>query len=389
MKFNDSLIHEYKIVSQNSTLGDVKCIVETFYDYGNVTNIKQLSSGETNYNYVIDLDKGGIEKRFFAQLYNTNKSLAALKYELGLRNHIMSSGSADLKCALCHNTKDGGYTVACECVDIGRVRYFCLFEYLEGRTLLDREEWAFGRMDDKLIRNMAKGLALFHEKAYGYRPPEGGEGGTSEFAEDLLKYRDIYLNEFPKRRSDPDLDEYYDFFEKYQPRIIELLDRYRKSYVSVKDKLPVCVCHMDPSINNWMFDDDLNVMAVCDLDFSREIMRLFDICLFYIDGFCNPNDYENCLNLDRLIAFIDAYDEAIEQVGHSKLGQITREEREVFPDIFQLVAIKFGFNNIWDVILTNGFSSCNEYNLFWGKWSKACMEFIERNMDELKKKLMK
>ena len=390
MIFNDNCLHHYTIKNQSNTIGDIKKIVATFYDLGTVKDVHRLILGETNFNYDITLEKYGKEKKCFGQLFSTAKPLKHVKHELALREYYMKNRTTDMKCALHYQTKDGGYTIICHCSEIQRERHFVLFEFIEGSSPF-RDEWAFGQIPAEMLRGAATGLANYHVGAYGFKTPVECEGSMMTYSEELKYYKKVFTEEFERCRANRPDYEYYQYFADYQDRLLEIMDRCTAGYEAMKNEIPVCICQIDTSCQNYLFDDSLQPLAICDLDWSQERLRLFDLCWFINEGLCHydHDNLTNFIDFDEVNLFLEAYDEAIEKAGGGKPGKLTAKEREMLPEIYQLVSIRCGFYNIWVYILTDNPSNKNEYNTYWGNWSKTAMEFVEEHMEEFKEKLKK
>ena len=391
MIFKDSVLKRHTIEKQYETIADIKKIVEDCYALGKVVGIKRITIGETNLSYSVTTEKDGARIKYFAQLFNAGKSLTDVKHEMSLREYFMQNTKTSLKCAEYVADKDGGYAVICDCPELGRPRYFCMFDFMAGSLFGDRDVWAFGRITYRMIDAYAKGLAWYHVGAFGYEDPPECKAYDLDYSEELVEYKRVFTEEFQKRRYNEDLAEYYEYFAGYHPRIMELLERYTDVYEKNKGELQMCICHMDPGANNYMFDENLKPIAVCDLDWAQAHLRLFDITWAILESFCafDPENITTDLDVDKCAAFIDAYDKAIEEAEGSKLYKLTVKERELIPEIFQLVSIRFGFYNPWLLILTDNPTATNEYCQFWGNWSKTAMEFVEEHMEEFKQKLMK
>lgn len=392
MEFNDDFLRSVTIEKQADTLNDIAEIVENFYDLGSVEHIEQIHIGETNFSYFVTLAQNGSGKKYFAQLYNGGKSLADVKHELALREYFMRNRKTSLKCALHYPTKDGGYTVKCYCPEIKRERYFCIFDFLEGDSLGSRDEWAFGRMTEEKYKAYATGIAYYHIGAYGFKSPVSYEESSSMSFEDELKaYKSMFTDELAKmKEKHNDLQEAYRFFTDYQPRLLELLEKYTERYETNKNDLVMCTAHMDPGANNYMFDKNLRPVGVCDLDWSQEHLRLFDITWAILETFCEY-DFENLrtnMNIDKCVDFVNAYNRAIENEGNPLPGRMTEKEKEMLPEIFQLVAMRFGFYNPLLLIATDNPTASDEYELYWGNWGKTAIEFVEDHMEEFKNKLL-
>lgn len=393
MNFDDKALQTFIIEDQRkpaNAVEDIKKIIETYYDLGKVDDVHIITVGDTNYNYYITLDKDGIKTKYFAQLFYAGKTLAEVKRDLTLRKYFMENTKSQLKCAVHYETKDGGYAVICESPQTSVPRYFCMFQFMPGNAI-DRDVWAFGRMSDEMLNGIATGIANYHIGAYGFAPPAECVGQMMDFTEELADYKKVLTEEFEKRRENVRTDPYYQDYEKYQPRLLELLDRYTANYLAAKDQLTECVCHMDPSANNYLFDDKLQAISICDLDWSQQHVRLFDISWIILEAFCDydPDEVTTNMDLDRCVALVDAYDAAIEMAGNPKPGKLSRKEREMLPEIFQLVSMRFGYYNPWLLIMQDNPSSSPEYNLYWGNWGKTAIEFVEEHMEEFKAKLLK
>ncbi|MCI8646980.1 MAG: phosphotransferase [Firmicutes bacterium] len=386
MKHKENHLYHYAITDQGNTIPDISEIVEQYYDLGDVIQVKKLDIGDTNFNYIITVKKDNAETKYFGQLFSASTSLSSVKYELALRRYFVSNSDL-MNCATACPAKDGNYMIQCICTENNRDRYFCISNFLEGR-IKKREEWAGGRMSEALLKGCAKGIARFHTGAYGFIPPKDCEDIVSDYAQELAAYKSMFTEGFEKCRQGSSYA-YYDYFAEYQPRLLEILERYTQKYLSVKDDLPVCVCHMDTSPQNYFFDDDLQPVAICDLNGSQERPRLYDLCWFINEGLCkfDADKMINSLDIDDIVTFLNAYDQAIEETGNPKPGRLTKKEREMVMEIFQLVSIKCGFAFIWEYILTDNPTNTYEFNTYWGNWTKTAVEFVEEHMEAFKNKI--
>lgn len=390
MNLKERNIQHFSIGDLNDTLPEIKRLIETHYDLGTVVNIKKLEIGETNFNYYVTMKQGNKETEYFAQLFSPAKSLKHLKYELGLRKWFMNNPKKLLKCALHCPTKEKSFAIQCDCAQNQQSRYFCMFDFLKGRTY-DYDQWAFGKMTKEMICGMAEGIASYHIMANNYMPPADCVNIMESYAEELAEYKRVFTIEYEKRKTPIGENAYYDRFGEYQPRLLELLGRYTQRYMEEKDKLTECVCHMDSGMNNYIFDDNFRPIAVCDLDWSQIRPRLFDICWLMGEGFFHydPVKITADMDTDDIATFVEAYDAAMEKAGCPAPGKLTKLEKKMIPEFFQLVAIRLGIYNIWTYIMTDNPTGSIEYNLYWGNCSIAEMEFVEQHMDEIKEKLRK
>lgn len=381
-------VHELQICDLKNTIPEIKKIIETFYEIGTVKDVKKLEIGETNGNYYLFVEKDGKDVKYFGQLFSAAKTFKDLKYEIALRNYFMETKMGMLRCALCLPTKDEGFTVKCDCIETGQTRYFCVFEFIEGITY-DYDQWAFGEMDKKMIDGLASGIARYHMTASGYEPPDDCGDVMISYADELKEYRRVFTEEFEKRKTPMGENAFYDSFGKYQPRLLELLEKYTDHYMDKKDELIHCICHMDTSGNNYIFGDNFQPIAVCDMDWSHIMPRLFDLCWLTTQSFFHY-DVETpsvSLILEDIAELLNAYDAEMEKAGNIFPGKLTALEREMFPEMFQLVAMRLGLYNILAYIMTNNPTATVEYNLYWSNCAIAEIECVEEHMDEIRQAL--
>lgn len=388
MDLKKDIVKEYNIYDLERTVDDVAQIVNDFYDLGKVEDVKKLAMGETNFNYYLQVESNGKRIKYFAQLFSSAKTLEQLKYELSLRSFFMSNNKNLLKCALPKPNENGEFVITCRCKETNQVRFFCVFDFIEGITY-DYDEWAFGKMNSNMIRGIANGIAKYHITAYDYIPPDDCRNVMTSYAEELAEYERVFTDEFEKRRTPIGKNAYYDRFAEYQPRLLELLRKYTEKYLVEKDNLPHCICHIDTSANNYIFNDEFEPIAVCDMDWSHIMPRLFDLCWLIGEGFFEYDSSvpEAKLKISDIVEFVNAYDEAITVAGNEPPGKLTSLERELLPELFQLVAIRLGLYNIWVYIMTDNPTDDVEYNLYWGNCAITEIEFVEAHMEEIKKAL--
>lgn len=389
MKLTDTNMQNFVIKNQADTINDIAEIVKTYYDKGEVLEVRKLTMGDSNFNYFVTVEEDNVHKKYFGQLFSTSKTLEDLKYELALRKYYAENAASRMKCAQVHETNNGEAAVKCECIEIGRVRYFCLFDFINGNTF-ERSTWAGGNLSLELLKGCARGIAQFHAGAYGYEAPEECKGVKLDYATDLKNYRRVFTEEFDRCRQGSTY-KYYDYFAEYQPKLLEVLEQCTNSYMEAKDELPHCMCQIDTSPQNYLFDNNMNPIGICDLDIADYRPRLYDIGWFINEGLCKFDDkaVTNSLDIEDIANFIDAYDQAMEEMGNPAPGKLTTKERELIFDIFKLVSIHCGFYYIWDYILNDNPTNTYEFNTYWGNWTKTAIEYVEKHIDEFKRRIMK
>lgn len=388
MTLKEAEMEKAFIKNLDDTLPEIKNLIEAYYDLGRVVDIKKLEIGETNFNYYVTVENKGAKVRYFAQLFSPEKTLEKLKYELGLRNYFMSRDRRLLRCALHVCTKGGGTAVECLCLGTRQIRYLCVFNFLEGTTY-DYDQWAFGKMNNKMIRGMAQGIAYYHITASGYIPPCECKGIMPSYEEELKDYRRVFIYEFKKREHLVNENDYYAWFGKRQPQILELLEKYTDHYLRTKDKLNHCICHVDSGANNYIFGNDFQPIGVCDMDWSHTMPRLFDLCWLIGEGMFEYDSRAEKAEADiESIAFLlDMYDSVMFEMEAGKPGRLTEIERYMLPEIFQLTAMRLGLYNIWTYITTGNPTDSLDYNMFWGKFAVSEIEFVEKNMEKIRDKI--
>lgn len=390
MNSKQQKVEKALIKNLNDTLPEIKSIIENYYDLGNVVDLRKLDIGETNFNYYVTLEKGGIKQKYFAQLFSSVKTLEKLEYELNLRQYFMSRDNIILKCALHVNTKNGCFAVECQCTQNGHVRYLCVFDFIEGTTY-DYEQWAFGKMNDTMIRGMARGIAYYHISGSGYVPSVECENVMPSYEEEIADYHRVFTDEFKKQLELDGENGYYVWFKERQPWIIDLLDKYTDHYLEEKNRLCHCICHIDSGANNYIFGNGFQPVAVCDMDWSHIMPRVFDLCWLVGEGMFeyDSKTEKAVVDIENIAVLLDAYDEVMEEQGAKMPGRLTEIERYMLPEIFQLVAMRLGLYNIWTYILTGNPTDSLDYNMFWGKFAVAEMEFVEANIEKIRDRICK
>ncbi|MBR0456906.1 MAG: phosphotransferase [Firmicutes bacterium] len=375
----------YIIENQDNTLPDIERIVNEFYNLGKVVNVERLTMGDSNFNYFVTAEKDGVATKYFGQLFSTSKSVSDLKYELALRKYFTEHNKSNMKCAaLVAADNEDGY-VRCFCPEVQRERYFCMFTLLPGKAFA-RDTWAYGKITEPLIKGCAKGIAQYHAGAYGFVPPEGCGAGNQDFKDVLKEFRRMFTEEY-ERCSEGSTYEYYDYFAEYQPRLLEILDKCSERYAAAESGLPNCMCHIDTSPQNYLLDENYEPVGICDLDISQYRPRLYDIGWFINEALCNFNEKEltNSIRVEDVITFLNAYDDAMEEIGNPLPGKLTDDERKMVIDIFEIVSIHCGFYYIWEYIVDDNPTNTYEFNTFWGNWTKTAIDYVEDHRDAFEK----
>ena len=89
-----------------------------------------------------------------------------------------------------------------------------------------------------------------------------------------------------------------------------------------------------------------------------------------------------------MITFLNAYDDAMEEIGNPLPGKLTDDERKMVIDIFEIVSIHCGFYYIWEYIVDDNPTNTYEFNTFWGNWTKTAIDYVEDHLDEFEKAII-
>ena len=381
--------NEYIISDESNTLPDITRIMESYYDLGRVDSVRKLSVGDSNFNYYLTLERDGEKINYFGQLYSTSKTLEELEYELALREYYSRNSSSDMKCAQALPCRNGMHMVACRCAGTGYVRYFCVFDFLEGKALV-RESWSCGKITPEIIKGCAKAMALYHMGTVGYVPPASVADVKGTYEQELAEYRRAFTDEFDRRRKGSSY-EYYTYFGKCQPRLLELLDRQTDLFRRIKSDLPFCIFHIDTSPQNYMFDENVQPVGIVDLDNSCYRPRILDLCWFINEGLCryDEKNRNNEIRTEDILLLLRSYDDAIVRAGGGAPGKLTDTEKEHIMEIYELVSIHMGFYYIWDYIMHDNPSNTFAFNKYWGEWTMTALEYVEKNMQHIRDEICK
>ena len=119
--------------------------------------------------------------------------------------------------------------------------------------------------------------------------------------------------------------------------------------------------------------------------------RVFDLCWLVGEGMFeyDSKTEKASVDIENIAVLLDAYDEVMEEQGAKMPGRLTEIERYMLPEIFQLVAMRLGLYNIWTYILTGNPTDSLDYNMFWGKFAVAEIEFVEANIEKIRDRICK
>jgi homoserine kinase type II len=260
--------------------------VLSHYPVGSVKKVMPAVGGLTNDNFFVEAEEG----QFFLRRRNASYPPESIDFELELINHLVSDG---FPTAPLIRTREGSFRVKLD------GRYWELYRRLPGEHF---------RVDSLVqVRNAARLLARFHQAAADYqvRPRHILDRDV-----DLSKVERV-INQFEaeaRRRAGP-----------LGPVLAPMLSGFfRRHGAAVVDciqplaGLPRVLIHGDFQPSNILFQGD---QATALLDFGEAALfyRAFDVAKAVLrfatlkPGYRSQMDIETHLDLERVKAFIEAY----------------------------------------------------------------------------------
>ena len=232
----------------------MKAILNKFNFKGSIISIVENQTGLINTTYLVSskMDKY-ILQRINHSIFNNPKELMA-NIHLAT-NYLKNLGHKTLDVI---KSKENQLYVVCH------GGYWRMFRYIEGQTFIKAD-------NIKIVYESANMLANFHKYLDDF-PIKNLYNTIPDFHNTVLifqKFTNI-LSNAPKHLLAQCVEEiHYILSKEKECRIIQELIE--------KNKIPLRVCHHDPKISNFLFDIELNVICLVDLDTLMPGTLLTDI----------------------------------------------------------------------------------------------------------------
>ena len=232
----------------------MKAILNKFNFKGEIIAVVENTIGLINTTYVVS---SKIEKYILQRI---NNSIFNNPKELMENINFITTYLNNLGCKTLEiiKSKEGQLYV------IHEGEYWRAFKYIESTTFLKVE-------NVKIVSESAKELARFHRELNNF-PIHNLYNTIPDFHNTVIifkQFQDVLLNS-PKHLSDQCIEQInYILSKEKDCQIIQKL--------LAKNKIPLRVCHNDPKISNFLFDNELDVICLIDLDTLMPGTLLTDI----------------------------------------------------------------------------------------------------------------
>jgi len=208
-----------------------------------ITSIIESKIGLINNTYIVN----GRDKRYILQKINTSifTNPKALMQNIELITSYlkkMQHKSLDIV-----KSKEGSLYV------IDKNSFWRVFKYIESRTLEHVDNF-------RIVSESAYQLARFHRDLNKF-PISSLHNTIPNFHNTekiLTRFQDLLLNTKKELLDQCDEQIHYILSKKQDCSILQKL--------IVENKIPLRICHNDPKISNFLFDDKFNVICLIDLD---------------------------------------------------------------------------------------------------------------------------
>ena len=307
----------------------MKSIIYKFNIKDVVIDIVENNIGLINNTYLVT---GKIDKYILQRI---NKSIFLNPHELMINIDLVTSYLNDLECTTLDliKSKQGHLYVLYE------GEYWRMYKYIQGVT--------FKKVDNiRIVSESAKQLAYFHKNLYGFNKYLNSTikdfHNTSRVYE---KFKSVLLNAQKHLLDDcVEIVQYVLKKEKDCKYIQHLIAQY---------KLPLRVCHNDPKISNFLFDDKFNAICIIDFDTLMYGTILTDIA-DSIRTIC-VSETEDEDDLSKLYFKYDYFEEFIKSYLIKNKMHLTSYELNNIVKSIELIFLEQGVRFLTDYLNGNNY----------------------------------
>jgi homoserine kinase type II len=318
-----------RYTNKRSQDDQLRRIVGEYYDLGELLTVTKIPKGMVNLSYKIETMKGDKKEVYLFRRYNPETTPSQISFEHALllelrrRNFLLTPQVIERR-----NGKS--YLKISE----GEAHYVAIFSFLSGES---KYEWNMSLSSEQEFRNVAKGLALYHQAIDGWKGPYRGQKFITQIPSIVSKW-----SEYVRRVANSSFDHY--FFDQYD----YLNDISVKLWRSFDEKpllrLPEIAIHYDYHAGNLLFQES-QVTGILDFNHSGFDYRAFDIAIalmFFCVTWDNTNNGN--LSLAKIGAFLTSYQQAWR--GEEGIGPLNRHELQSIP---QMILASVFFELDWFV----------------------------------------
>jgi len=289
------------MVDKNFT-HELKYIISTNYDIGDLMDFEQIHLGSVNKSFIIRT-VGKIKKKvYFFRRYTPGKTKSEIEFEHSVITHLKKKHFA-LVAGLIH-TKDGKTFVN---RNKGQDHFYAIFDILPGK---DKYSWINPGCRKNDLKNAAGVLAKFHNLSFDLKPEQKR---CEPKIMDLLPRIAQNVSSCAKKGRETPFDI---CLRKNLDTILSTIDQTLNVFVcgiqgnKYKDLVQM-VIHCDYHPGNLKFQNNA-ITGLFDFDWSKVDVRCFDVALA-ITYFCaiwegNQNgNRDGSLDMEKATIFFQSY----------------------------------------------------------------------------------
>lgn len=358
----------------------IKEVVESNYDLGEVKEVYEIFGGYVNRSFGVICEKDGVRTDYFVRKYkakfNSEANPDDILYEHMLINYCKENGLKEA--AYVYPSKNGSTMITLvDQDDTGKDlrRYFAVYEYLPGE---DRYTWINNENKPVEFRNLGALQARFHNYGQGFNP------GKLAKAEPKIQYLLPTFESLFTKMASRDLpgSMFHNFFNSKLPEIIA---NGKKNQIPAEAfvKMPESPIHSDLHAGNVKWEGE-DATGIFDFDWSKIDVRLFDIsfALVYCCSSWRPES-DGILRLDDCRQYLEGYNDQIKKL--SKLEPLNATEKEYFPMMVG-AACQYLINWCTALFFYEDPALVNDYEaLYYLLHLTRLMDWIEAHKSELGK----
>lgn len=344
----------------------MKEVLDKFNFTGSIVSIIEDRIGLINTTYVVSSQA---EKYILQKINNFifNKPKELMQNIYRTTNYLKEAGCMTLDIIKC---KEGKLYV------IYQEEYWRLFRFIEGQTLR--------KVDNiRIVSETAKELARFHEKLNSF-PINNLYNTVPDFHNTPIifqRFQNVLINA-PKY-----------LLEQCAKQINYILSKEKDCYVIQdflrQNKIPLRVCHNDPKISNFLFDEELNSICLIDLDTLMSGTLLTDIA-DAIRTICVSEDEEE-YDFKKLYFKYDYFDVFINSYLKANRKNLNDYEINNIVISIELIFLEQGIRFLTDYLCGNVYFKVNykDQNLVRAKNQLFLSAEVAKNNNKLDEILMR
>ena len=254
---------------------DLKQIIESHYNLGNVYSSEKLNKGLVNTSYLVQTISGKTLSRYVLRKYKAGTPPAKIDFEHALLQHL-SDKNFSVACCLQPTKAGQTYWTETQATDQSGEAIYAVFDWLPGENPYP---WDKPDCTLKELSNAAKTLAQYHAHVSDWHPlGKFSPPQTIELLPVIQETISAYATPIPQTN-------FEHYLQKNQGVILNALEQLRHA-LNPQDyqALPSLAIHGDYHPENLLFLNQ-EVVGMLDFDWAKIDVRSFDVA-FALVYFC-------------------------------------------------------------------------------------------------------